>query len=78
MAAVASFVLFLALLAVGWGAEFDTTWLGSFRQYLSVTSHLDSFSKGIIDTKDVVYYLSLTFIGLFLANRSIESLRWRS
>ena len=78
VAAVASFVLFLALLAIGWGAEFDTTWWGQFRQYMSVTSHLDSFSKGIIDSKDVVYYLSLTFIGLFLANRSLESLRWRS
>lgn len=78
VAAVASFVLFLSLLAIGWGAEFDTTWWGSFRQYASVTSHLDSFSKGIIDTKDVIYYLSLTFLGLFLANRSLESLRWRA
>ena len=78
VAAVASFVLFLGLLAIGWGAEFDTTWFGSFRQYMSVTSHLDSFGKGIIDTKDVIYYLSLTFLGLFLANRSIESLRWRA
>ena len=34
-----------------------------------------AFSKGIIDTKDVVYYLSLTFLGLFLANRSLESLK---
>jgi len=78
VAAVASFVLFLAMLAIGWGAEFDTGWWGQFRQYASVTSHLDSFSKGIIDTKDVVYYLSLTFLGLFLANRSLESLRWRA
>ena len=78
VAAVASFVLFLAMLAIGWGAEFDSTWWGTFRQYMSVTSHLDSFSKGIIDSKDVVYYLSLTFLGLFLANRSLESLRWRS
>jgi len=48
------------------------------RGYLSATSHVETFSKGIIDTKDLIYYLSLTFLGLFLTSRSLESLRWRS
>jgi ABC-2 type transport system permease protein len=78
VAGVAGFVLFLFLWVVGWGSEFDTTWWGQFRGYLSATNHVETFSKGIIDSKDVVYYLSLTFLGLFLANRSLESLRWRS
>jgi ABC-2 type transport system permease protein len=78
VAGVAGFVLFLFLWVVGWGSEFDTTWWGQFRGYLSATNHVDTFSKGIIDTKDLVYYLSLTFLGLFLTSRSLESLRWRS
>jgi ABC-2 type transport system permease protein len=78
VAGVAGFVLFLFLWVVGWGSEFDTTWWGQFRGYLSATSHVETFSKGIIDTKDLIYYLSLTFLGLFLTSRSLESLRWRS
>jgi ABC-2 type transport system permease protein len=78
VAGVSGFVVFLTLWVVGWGSEFDTTWWGQFRGYLSATSHVETFSKGILDTKDVVYYLSLTFLGLFLSNRSLESLRWRS
>jgi ABC-2 type transport system permease protein len=46
--------------------------------YLSVLGHFDSFSKGVLDTKDIVYYLSVIFVGLFLTARSMESLRWRA
>jgi len=46
--------------------------------YISIVSHLDSFTRGIIDTKDVIYYFSMIFFGLFLTTRSLESLRWRS
>jgi ABC-2 type transport system permease protein len=46
--------------------------------YLSVIGHLDDFIKGVVDTTHVIYYLSFTLIGLFLAYRSLESLRWRS
>jgi ABC-2 type transport system permease protein len=45
--------------------------------YLSLTSHLDQFLQGIIDTSHVIYYLSFTFVGLFLAYRSLESMRWK-
>ena len=34
-------------------------------------------TKGIIDTKDVVYFATLLLIGLFLTLRSVESVRWR-
>ncbi len=46
--------------------------------YLSVTQHFDSFSKGVLDAKDILYYASMIFIGLFLTARSLESLRWRA
>jgi ABC-2 type transport system permease protein len=39
---------------------------------------MDSFVKGVIDTKDAVYYVSAIFLGLFLTARSLESLRWRA
>jgi ABC-2 type transport system permease protein len=46
--------------------------------YISITTHLDSFTRGVIDSKDIVYYLSMISLGLFLTVRSLESLRWRS
>jgi ABC-2 type transport system permease protein len=46
--------------------------------YLSVVAHFEPFSKGVIDTKDIVFFISMIFLGLFLTARSMESLRWRS
>ena len=45
--------------------------------YLSVISHLDDFIKGVIDTSHVIYYVTFAFVGLFLAYRSLESMRWK-
>ncbi len=45
--------------------------------YLSITEHFDDFSKGIIDTKHVIYYLSLITFGLFLTAKSVDTERWR-
>jgi len=41
-------------------------------------SHMQSFARGVIDSKDVVYYLSMIVLGLFLTARSMESMRWRA
>ncbi len=38
--------------------------LGSLFAYLSLTTHFDSISRGVIDTKDLIYFLSIAFLGL--------------
>ena len=45
--------------------------------YLSIIEHFDDFSKGVIDTQHVVYYLSFITFGLFLTAKSVDSERWR-
>jgi ABC-2 type transport system permease protein len=45
--------------------------------YLSVISHLDDFIKGVIDSTHVIFYVTFAFVGLFLAYRSLESMRWK-
>jgi ABC-2 type transport system permease protein len=45
--------------------------------YLSVISHLDDFVKGVIDTTHIIFYVTFAFVGLFLAYRSLESMRWK-
>jgi ABC-2 type transport system permease protein len=53
------------------------TTVGRWLNELSLVSHFEDFSKGIVDTKHVVFYLSFIFFGLFLALRSVESLKYR-
>lgn len=51
--------------------------VASVLEYLSMTYHLDNIARGIVDTRDVVYFLSVITIFLFLAVRTLESRRWR-
>ncbi|MHC1784840.1 MAG: ABC transporter permease [Anaerolineaceae bacterium] len=79
---VASFFAALGLLLALWMLSFPAqaagSASGSILQYLSITEHFfDTFYKGIVELKDVVYYLSLTILALFIGYVSIDSRRWR-
>ncbi len=50
--------------------------MGEVISYLSLYHHFSSFMRGVIDTRGIIYYLSITVLFLFLAIRSIESSRW--
>ena len=78
IAGAVTFGVCLALWIIDWPAEFETATWAQVLSYLSVVRHLDSFSKGVFEIKDAVFYLSMIFLGLFLTTRSMESLRWRS
>jgi ABC-2 type transport system permease protein len=78
VAGVATFAIILLLWVIDWVSAFSTTAFGKVISYMSVLTHFEPFSKGLIDTKDVIYYLSLIFLGLFLTARSMESIRWRA
>jgi len=77
VAGIISFVVFLLLWIVGWFAESAGPTVGPITSYLSITEHFEDFSKGIIDTKHVLYYVSLITFGLFLTAKSVDSERWR-
>lgn len=51
--------------------------LGEVLAYLSLSHHFPDFMRGIIDTRAIVYYLSVTALFLYLAMGSIETGRWR-
>lgn len=74
----ATFAVCLLLWVIEWVAGRDTSVTTEVLRTLSITSHLEGFAKGVIDTKDLVYYVSVIFLGLFLTARSMESLRWRA
>ena len=77
VAGFGTFGVLLGLWIIGWGAESAGGSLRTVLQYLSITEHMDTFSRGLIDTKDLVYYLSAIALALFLTLRSLDSKRWR-
>jgi len=78
VAGVAGFSVCLLLWVLDWMSSFQDSVSAKAISYLSVLQHFDSFSKGVLDSKDIIYYFSAIFIGLFLTARSLESLRWRA
>jgi ABC-2 type transport system permease protein len=77
IAYVGALFALLVLYTIGWLGETVQGAAGSLVQYLSITDHFQEMTKGIIDTKDLVYFLTLIVVGIFLTQRSVESVRWR-
>lgn len=46
--------------------------LGGFFSYLSLSTHYESISRGVIDSKDIIYFLSLIFLGLILSESTLS------
>lgn len=78
IAGAVTFAVCLLLWILEWVTGFDSSTSARVMAYLSVITHFESFSKGLLDSKDAIFYVSLIFLGLFLTTRSMESLRWRS
>ena len=77
VAAVMTFAVFLMLWVINWFADSSGPTARAVLSYLSITEHLDDFTRGILDTKHIVYYLSFITFGLFLTAKSVDSERWR-
>ena len=72
-----TFATFLMLWVIGWLGESSSPTTRDVLNYISITEHFEDFARGIIDTKHVIYYLSLITFGLFLTAKSVDSERWR-
>lgn len=75
-AVVCGGILF-ALWFLGSLADFAPGPVGDLLSYVSLSSHFPDLMRGIVDTRAVVYYLSVTAIFLFMAIRSTETDRWQ-
>ncbi len=77
IAVVIAFALEIVLLIIPGTTRFMSNpkvsqFLGTFNPF----DHLDGFLRGAIDTGDIIYFLSLVALGLFLATRVLEVRRW--
>ncbi len=70
-------ILLLLFWVIDWAASFSGPGLGAVLSYLSVLGHMRDFQRGVVDTGNVVFFLSLIAFGLFLTHTALESRRWR-
>jgi len=77
---VAFFITFFVLLVLwymGSMAEYaKQEWLSNVLLYMSFQARLDGFSRGLIDTRDVVFFLSVLLLALVFSFRALERRRW--
>ncbi|MFC1860235.1 ABC transporter permease [Chloroflexota bacterium] len=77
VAAVVSGGILFTLWFVSMLAKFLPEDLGEIVSYFSLYHHFPDFTTGVVDTRGIIYYLSITVLFLFLAIRSLENSRWR-
>jgi ABC-2 type transport system permease protein len=77
ISAVLTFGALLLFWVINWASFSAAGFWKDVLNYLSIFQHFDDITKGILDTTDVIYYLSFIFFGLFLTHSSIQSRRWR-
>ena len=78
LSAIMTAVLIILLFLISWfGGLFNNDTAKQVVGYLDLSSHLEEFAKGIVDTRRLVYYGSGTLFFLFLASRALEDKKWR-
>ncbi len=74
---ILAFVISFGLYLLGKLTQFlPQAWQGLV-SYLSIDGHFENIGRGVIDSRDVIYYLSVMAVGLLVATLSLESRRWK-
>jgi ABC-2 type transport system permease protein len=68
-------VFLLSFLALSYSGQ--PGWPARLFLYVSLIDHMKDFARGVVDTRPVVFYLSMTALFLFLTLKVVESRRWR-
>jgi ABC-2 type transport system permease protein len=76
VAALVAVAILLGLWLIGVFASSARPPVSDFLTYLSVIGHYSEFNSGLIDTKNVAYFLLVIATALFLTVRSLETRRW--
>lgn len=76
VACIIALGILLGIWIVGWLGDVVPGAGGRFLESLSLINRQENFLKGILDTGDVLYYLSATGLFLFLTVRSLDWRRW--
>ena len=77
VASITTFGILLIMWIIGWSADSVGGPWGKVLQHLSILERNDNFAKGVLDTKDIVYYVNFIALALLLTLRSLEARRWK-
>ncbi len=77
VAASISFGMLFFFWLISYSVNLVSADLGQVLSYLSINEHIESLSKGVVDSEDIIYYLCFIAMFLFLTLRSLETNRWR-
>ena len=77
VSAVVGIAILLMLSYVHYIGGIVTGLASSILNGISMNHHIQDFSRGVIDTSSVVFFLSITAVFIFLTIRSLETRRWR-
>jgi len=74
IAAILGFVMIIVIFAAGLTQSLvNNPAAKEFLSYLTIWDHMDDFSRGIVDTRRIVYYASSAALFLFLAQATLEA-----
>jgi len=76
ISAIITFGVSLLFWIIGWVSEILPKY-SKFFDFISLYNHYENFPKGIFDTRDLVYYLSVCFFFSFLTLRILVSKKYR-
>ncbi|RLB40534.1 MAG: ABC transporter permease [Deltaproteobacteria bacterium] len=77
VAAVLSFGALLLFWALVWAKSYLGPLGGRIVELISIVTHLEPFTKGLVDTRHVAYYLVFTFFWLFMTIQFLKTRYWR-
>jgi len=74
---IIAFAISFALYLLGRLTQFLPQALQKLVAYLSIDGHFENIGRGVIDTRDLIYYFSVMVVCLLIATLSLESRRWK-
>ncbi len=77
IAFIVGFVIIFAFFMLDKILAFLPDALTSFFEYLSIDYHYSNISRGVIDSRDLIYYFSMIFFFLYLAVKMTQLRKWR-
>ena len=77
VAFILAFAICFALYLFGRVVQIVPPALQPIISFLSIDNHFESISRGVIDTRDIIYYLSVIAVSLVIATVSLESRKWK-
>lgn len=77
VAAIVSFIILVMLwFVLGFIADSTGGTFGLVLRFVSFDKRLESFTKGLLDTRDVLYFLSITVVCLVASFKALERRKW--